>query len=101
MCLEPFGATGLFILGRGGLLLAAAAAAGGGERKEEERKKRKGGGKGWGTLEECPGSAQRPQVGSQELAFATLHHHKPDKAPGQAGRGKKDTERQPVHTSPE
>ena len=67
MCLEPFGATGLFILGRGGLLLLLLGV--GREKRREERKKRKGGGKRVGNLEECPGSAQRPQVGSQELAL--------------------------------
>lgn len=40
MCLEPFGATGLFILGRGAWLLAAGVVT---EKEEEEEEKRRGG----------------------------------------------------------
>jgi len=96
MCLEPFGATGLFILGRGGLLLLLGV---GRERGREQRKKRKGGGKRVGNLEECPGSAQRPQVGSPELALPHFIITSWTRPQARQEEERKDTERQPVHSS--
>lgn len=98
MCLEPFGATGLFILGRGGLLLLLLLGVGR-ERGREGRKKRKGGRKRMGNLEECPRSAQRPQVSSQELALPHFIIASRTRPQARQEGERKDTGRQPVHTS--
>lgn len=63
MCLEPFGATGLFILGRGVLLLLVGVV----REKEEEEEKRKG--EGWKTGKNRPRAAQRPHISSKEPAL--------------------------------
>lgn len=81
MCLEPFGATGLFILGRGARLLAAGVVT----EKEEEEEKRRG---GMGNREEAEGPARlwRP-LESARLASA------PEARGGGAGPGQEGEDR--------
>lgn len=58
MCLEPFGATGLFILGRGARLLAAGVVR---EKEEEEEEKGRGGRGNKNRQRGCPGGSSQQQ----------------------------------------
>ena len=52
-----------------------------------------------GNLEECPPSAQKPQVSSQELALPHFIISSRTRPQARQEEERKDTERQPVHTS--
>ena len=77
MCLEPFGATGLFIFGRGVLLLLLVGVV---IEKEKEEK-------GWKTVKDRVCSETSHQLLAADTA--TLHYQKPEKEQSQAGREKK------------
>lgn len=65
MCLEPFGATGLFILGRGARLLAAGVVT---EKEEEEEEKRGG----MGNRNRQRGAARRARAAAPGTSTAKL-----------------------------
>lgn len=81
MCLEPFGATGLFILGRGVLLLLVGVVT---EKGEEEERR----GKGWKTVKNRPRVCSETSHRLRGASTATLHYQKPEKEQSQAGRVK-------------
>lgn len=72
MCLEPLGATGLFILGRGELLLLLGVVI---EKEEED--------KGPGTLEKeprvCSHGSQEPALTHFIIRSLTRHQARPEK----------------------
>lgn len=82
MCLEPFGATGLFILGRGARLLAAGVVT---EKEEEEEEKRGG----MGNRDRQRGAARRARAAAPGAGPASLLPQKPEKELGQARREKR------------
>lgn len=80
MCLEPFGATGLFILGRGVLLLLPMVGLVIEKEKEE---------KGWKTVKDRPRVCSETSHQLLGADAATLHYQKAEKEQSQAGREKK------------